>query len=136
MRRLISVVGALGILATLSIAPVAAGGPPALSFYVDDVRYRTIGTPTDFSGSGAPVHSYDAIYALGDGLINVAEAAPGQPGFNGGRWMVLPITWHVAPVQLTSNEAVEWYDANGWITIGATPIAQFECPVIPVGGKR
>jgi len=136
MRRLLSLLAGLGLLLSMAVAPVAAGGPPSLAFYVDGVRYRTVGTPTDFSGTGAPAHSFDAIYALGGGLINVAEAAPGDRGFNGGRWMVLPITWHVAPVQLTSDEQVAWYADNGWITVATTPVKQFECPVIPVQGGR
>ena len=37
------------------------------SFYVDDVRYRTVGTPTDFFGTGAPARTYDKIYNLGTG---------------------------------------------------------------------
>ena len=46
---------------------------------------------------GAPAHSYDRIYVLGDGLINVAEAKPGDRDYNGGRWMVLPVTWAAGP---------------------------------------
>ena len=65
MRRLLSLLAGLGLLASIAAAPVAAGGPPSLAFYVDGVRYRTVGTPTDFSGTGAPAHSFDTIYALG-----------------------------------------------------------------------
>src|SRR5678809_274988 len=59
--------------------------PPA--FYVDGELYRTVGTPTDLPLS-APDDSFDVIYAFGGVQKNVAETAPGQPGFNGGRWMV------------------------------------------------
>jgi hypothetical protein len=132
-RRLATAVTSAALLVTVAASAVAAGGPPSLSFYVDDVRYRTVGTPTDFSGTGAPASTYDKIYALGDGLINVAEAKPGDTDFNGGRWMVLPITWAegVTPVQLTNAEDVEaWADA-GLLTIATTPAKQFLCPVIP-----
>lgn len=131
MRRLISaVVG--GTLALSVFAGIAsAGGPPSLAFYVDDVRYRTLGTPTDFSGTGAPASTYDAIYALGNGLVNVAESKPGDRDFNGGRWAVTPVTWHTTPIQLTNAEQVTaWADA-GLISIGA-PIRYFLCPVIQV----
>jgi hypothetical protein len=136
IRRLVAAVSAAALLASLAASAVAAGGPPSLAFYVDGVRYRTVGTPTDFSGTGAPAHSYDRIYALGDGLANVAEAAPGDRDFNGGRWMVLPVTWSagVTPVQLTSAEQVEAYAASGMLTIASAPVKLFECPVIPVGG--
>jgi hypothetical protein len=136
MGRLFALVGSIGLLASLTVGTVAAGGPPSLSFYVDGAQYRTVGTPTDFTNTGAPASSFEAIYALGDGLINVAAAAPGQPGFRGGRWMVLPVTWNTTPVQLTSDEQVAMYAANGWITIGTTPVKEFECPVIPVQGNQ
>jgi len=128
--------GAAGALMLLSVVAgsVAAGGPPSLAFYVDGMRYRTVGTPTDFSGTGAPASSYDRIYVLGSSLINVAEAKPGDRDYNGGRWMVLPVTWNTAPVQLTNAEQVEAYAAAGMLTIASTPVKLFECPVIPVGG--
>lgn len=135
MRRFISLLAGLGLALMLAAGTVSAGGPPSLSFYVDGARYRTVGTPTDFSTTGAPDSSFEVIYALGDGLINVAQAAPGDPGFRGGRWMVLPITWNVAPTQLTSDEQVRAYEAAGWISVGSTPLREFECPVIPVQGN-
>ncbi|HEU4920151.1 MAG TPA: hypothetical protein VFT20_10455 [Candidatus Limnocylindrales bacterium] len=134
MRRIATLLASLGLLLTVAASPAAAGGPPSVGFYVDDALYRTVGTPTDFSGTGAPADSFDRIYALGAGLRNVAEAKPGDRDFNGGRWMVLPITWHVDPVQLTSAEQVEAYADAGWLSIGSTPLRMFECPVIPLRG--
>jgi hypothetical protein len=134
MRRIASLLATLGLLLSIAAAPAAAGGPPSVGFYVDDALYRTVGTPTDFSNTGAPAGTFDRIYALGGSLLNVAEAKPGDRDFNGGRWMVLPITWHVAPVQLTSAEGVEAYAAAGRLTIGTTPLRMFECPVIPLRG--
>jgi len=134
VRRITTLLAALGLVLTLA-APAVAGGPPSLSFYIDGDRYRTVGTPTDFSNTGAPDFTYDRIYALGTGLINVAEAKPGDRDFNGGRWAVMPITWHTAPTQLTSAEEVEaWADA-GLLTIGETPIRLFFCSVnhVPTG---
>lgn len=135
MRRLAIFGATLGLALSFAVGTVQAGGPPSLSFYADGVRYRTVGTPTDFTNTGAPTSSFEAIYALGNGLANVAAAAPGDPGFRGGRWMVLPITWNVTPVQLTSGEEVLYYADQGWITIGTTPVKEFECPVIQVQGN-
>lgn len=130
MRKLVSIGLSSVLLLALSAGAVSAGGPPAIGFYVDGQLYRTVGTPTDFSGTGAPAHSFDTIYALGGGLLNVAESKPGDRDYNGGRWMVLPVTWNVAPVQLTSAEQVEAYDAAGMLTIASEPVRLFECPVI------
>jgi hypothetical protein len=135
-RRLAGGVLAAGLLATLGAGGALAGGPPAIGFYVDGQLYRTVGTPTDFSKTGAPAHSFDRIYALGDGLMNVAESKPGDRDYNGGRWMVLPVTWNVTPMQLTSAEQVEAYANLGWLTIASTPAKLFECPVIPLRGRR
>ena len=137
IRRLSSAAVAAAFLVSMAASAVAAGGPPSLAFYVDGARYRTVGTPTDFSGTGAPADSYDRIYALGAGLVNVAEAKPGDVDFNGGRWMVLPVTWAAGatPTQLTSAEQVTAYAQAGMLTIASAPVKMFECPVIPVGGS-
>jgi hypothetical protein len=136
IRRLTAALAAASLLVSFVASAVAAGGPPSLAFYVDGARYRTVGTPTDFAGTGAPAHSYDRIYVLGAGLVNVAEAKPGDRDYNGGRWMVLPVTWAagITPAQLTSAEQVEAYAVAGMLTIASAPVKLFECPVIPVGG--
>ena len=131
LKRLTLSILSAAMLLSLAAGAVAAGnGPPSLAFYADGVRWRTLGTPTDFSHTGAPDSSFEAIYVLGGELINVAEAAPGDPGFRGGRWQVLPVTWNTTPVQLTSGEQVHAYAAMGKLTISATPVKEFECPVI------
>lgn len=134
MRRLTSALVGAALAASAFATLAAAGGPPKLGFYVDDVRYRTVGTPTDFSGTGAPASTYDTIYALGNGLANVAEAKPGDSDFNGGRWAVRPITWHTTPVQLTNDgQVLAWADA-GLLSIG-DPVKWFFCSVniVPPG---
>jgi hypothetical protein len=128
MRRL-SLLAGTTLAVSLLAAPVAAGGPPSVGFYVDGDLYRTIATPTNLSGTGAPAHSFDTIYALGDGLTNVAEAKPGDRDYNGGRWMVTAIEWHTTPTQLTSEEEVLAAEAAGDLSIGGV-VNMFVCPVI------
>jgi|SRR3990170_2953127 len=131
MRRLFLSLAAASLLVATSAGAALAGGPPGPAFLVDGVMYRTVVTPTDLSGTGAPDSSYDTIYALGSGLANVAEAAPGDRDYNGGRWMVRPLTWNVAPYQLESAEEVLAAALNEELNIGDT-VAQFVCPVIPM----
>ncbi len=128
MRRL-SLLAGTALAVSLIASPVAAGGPPSVGLYVDGGLYRTIATPTDLSGTGAPRHSFDTIYALGNGLINVAEAKPGDRDYNGGRWMVTAIEWHTTPTQLTSAEEVLAAEAAGDLSIGGV-VKMFVCPVI------
>ncbi|MBA4180876.1 MAG: hypothetical protein C0506_09835 [Anaerolinea sp.] len=119
-----------------------AGGVTGPAFYVDGALYRTVGTPTNFSNTGAPDHSYDTIYAFGGGEQRaVATAAPGDPGFNGGRWQVAVLSFadYAAAVgaydangsgDFDSDEEVLAAIAGGAATTSAGP--SFECPVIPL----
>ena len=116
-----------------------AGGVTGPAFYVDGEMYRTVGTPTDFTNTGAPAHSYDTIYAI-DGQPNVATAAPGDRDYNGGRWQVLPVSFgdYDAAVaahdlngsgDLDSDEEIDAAVAAGDATIGDS-VRSFLCPVI------
>lgn len=131
-RRVAASTAAALLIASIGATGAIAGGPPSVGFYVDGALYRTVGTPTDLSGTGAPASSYDTIYALGGDLLNVAEAKPGDRDYNGGRWLVLPVTWTagVTPVQYTSDAQVLAAQEAGLLTIGSTPVKQFVCPVI------
>lgn len=135
-RRVASAAAAVTLLASIGTSGVLAGGPPNLAFYVDDVRYRTVGTPTDFFGTGAPESTYDKIYNLGTG-INVADAKPGDTDFNGGRWLVYTVTWAagVTPVQYTNVEQIFAAQDAGLLTINPEPVKAFFCNVAPVPGS-
>ncbi len=137
VRRISGAFVAAGLLASVAASGVLAGGPPSLAFYVDDVRYRTVGTPTDFFGTGAPEWTYDRIYALGSGLVNVAETKPGDTDFNGGRWLVYPVTWApgVTPVQFTNDAQILAAEAAGLLSIADAPVRAFFCSVSPVPGS-
>lgn len=90
-KRVLATLGvAASVAATAAIgsATGAAAGVTGPAFYVDHVLYRTVATPTDLSGTGAPDHSYDTIYSFGTAQRSVADSAPGYPDFNGGRWAV------------------------------------------------
>src|ERR687891_252860 len=65
-----------------------SGGVTGPAFYVDGQLYRTVNTPTDLSSTGGPDDSFDTIYDFGGMQPNVATAAPGDRGYNGGRWRV------------------------------------------------
>jgi hypothetical protein len=75
--------------AAVALSPSAhAGGVSGPAIYVDHVLYRTVVTPTELSGTGAPAQSWDTIYNFFGAQRSVATAAPGDPGYNGGRWQV------------------------------------------------
>lgn len=90
-KRILAALALTGTAVTMAAGAASAGvtGP---AFYVDGELYRTVATPTDLSGTGAPAHTYDTIYSFGDAQRSVADSAPGYTDFNGGRWAVHAVT--------------------------------------------
>lgn len=139
------VVAAIGIgIGVTRSAEAAVSGP---AFYVDGVLYRTVGTPTDLSHTGAPDSSYDVIYNLGGVQpYNVAEAAPGDRDFNGGRWQVHRVAFSNyagaiadAAVDLNGNGVLDSDTevlsaiAHGYATdLGV--VKEFVCTVVRITG--
>lgn len=136
---LVALAAAAAVVATSALAG-GAGGVTGPAFYVDGELYRTVATPTDLPAS-APAHSFDTIYDLGGLQPNVAEAAPGDRDYNGGRWTVHAVSF------ADYAGALAAFDANGSgafdsaeevqaaIAAGAATdlgiVKRFVCPAIP-----
>jgi hypothetical protein len=125
MRRflllsLVSIVAA----AVLAAPATTAGnslGPPGTTIYAFDQAYRTIATPTSLPDRGP----FDTIYVFPDcpSCASVSEAAPGHPGYNGGRWNVVQAFGITS--QLTNADAVV-AAASSLVETGT----HFVCPLI------
>jgi hypothetical protein len=141
VKRAMVTIAAAAVLALVPGAASARVSGPA--FYVNGTVYRTVATPTDQSRTGAPAHSYDTIYEFFGAQLNVATAAPGDAGYNGGRWMVHGLDWNTS----YEDAVAEHGGTNGVIDTnteiaalladggagGATDIGvikSFVCPVI------
>lgn len=114
------------------------------AFYVHGELYRTVGTPRDLPTT-APDHSYDTIYAVSAyQSYNVATAAPGDDGFNGGRWQVHLISFMDYEAALAAHDTNDSGDFDSAAEIEAALAAGdatdegiirvFECPVIHLPG--
>ena len=138
------------IMASVVLLPTAAfaaghgkgaGGVTGPAFYVDGELYRTVVTPTNLSNTGAPDHSFDVIYDISE-QTNVATAAPGDEGYNGGRWRVrhLEFSDYEAALEAADANASGDLDSASEIEVARTAglimsdeiVASFVCPVIPV----
>jgi hypothetical protein len=143
MKRMILVIGAAAAMAAVPMAALARVGPPAPAFYVNGAVYRTVATPTDLTGTGAPAHSFDTIYEFFGAQMNVATAAPGDSGYNGGRWIVQGLDWNTSYEDAVAQHggANGVIDTNSEIAAvladtdagGTTTfeLKRFVCPVIP-----
>jgi hypothetical protein len=148
VRRLLLAAIASGLVAVAFGTTATAGGSGGVtgpSFYVDGQLYRTVGTPTDLSTTGAPDHSFDTIYEFFGLQPNVATAAPGDSGYNGGRWRVhgLQFTNYAAAVaaydtngsgNLDSDEEIA-AAINGGAATDIGVIKSFVCPAIHSPGS-
>lgn len=145
----------LGLLCA-GAAQAAPGKPnfmPAL--YGDGEVWGTKGT----TGLPAPNdnnrQSFDALYVITEFdattmmrvpiQMSVAEASPGNPEYNGGRWLTHTVEWTEAglmafndePPVLTSSAEIDLYAGMGYlsITTGSFPDGPplyFQCPMLPV----
>lgn len=105
MKHVASLLLAAVAVAVLATSVAAAGnslGPPGDTIYAFDQAYRTVATPTSLPDTGPT----DTIYVFPDcaACESVSEAAPGHPGYNGGRWKV--VAAYGITTQLTNADAV------------------------------
>ena len=104
MKRLM-LVGSFVVAALLLALPAMAGkslGPPGGTIYAFDQAYQTIGVGNSLPDTGPT----DTLYHFPDcaACAAVSDAAPGHPGFNGGRWKV--VNAYGITSQLTNADAV------------------------------
>ena len=125
MRRLTAACSIAAVALALAV-PVASAdgkslGPPGSTIYAFDTAYRVIATPTSLPNRGP----FDTIYVFPDcsTCASVSEAAPGHPGYNGGRWRVVQAFG--ITTQLTNAEDVV-EQADDLVDTGT----RFVCPLI------
>ena len=112
MRKLIAVCVVLTLVTGAWAAGKKLGPPVEDAFWVDDVLYRTILTPTNLPDHGPK----DGLYVI-QGLMDqqpVGEAKPGDQDYNGGRWQVTVIQFTAA------GEAVHDTDGDGYVDLELT----------------
>lgn len=125
MRRLLLLGVLTAIAAGMLSAPAMADGkslgPPGGTIYAFDQAFRVIATPTSLPNSGPT----DTIYNFPNcqSCESVSEAAPGHPGYNGGRWKVVDA--YGITSQLTNADDVV-ATASALVDTGV----RFVCPLV------
>lgn len=149
MMRLRTTILALAF--TLGLSGVAGANPGAPNFspalYGDGQVWGTKGAAALPAPNGRNNRSFDKLFVIingAPGQLPVAEAAPGNPAYNGGRWITQTVMWTEAGMNaheplpvLTSYGDVELHASLGHLAIApgspnpAVP-DYFECPLLPV----
>ncbi|MFD0782766.1 hypothetical protein ACFQZ8_02320 [Micromonospora azadirachtae] len=141
--RVFGAAAAVTAAAVLGLAGQASAGVSGPAFYADGALYRTVGTPTDLSRTGAPDHAWDILYSFGDAQLKVAEAAPGDTGYNGGRWQIHELAFPAGYAAAVTNGDLDGdgvlasaTEVRAAMTAGSAVdtgvVKQFECPAIPL----
>ena len=112
------------------------------AIWSDGHAYDVIATPA-LANMNAPAHTFDALYVFGniDGQRGISDAAPGQKGYNGGRWIVRVVTLTedglnaldadnngVIDSEITSDEDLHNLESMGYAIIGEASQA-IVCPL-------
>jgi len=129
-KRMLAITLALALLIITVIPAFAAGPNFGQAIYADGVAWGTKGNgdlpaPTDNNRQ-----SFDGLYKFTNGVegqLAVAEAAPGNPAYNGGRWIEYSVTFNGEPELVTSYAQLQTLD----VTIVETG-NYFQCPLLPV----
>jgi hypothetical protein len=133
--RILLAVTALLVGALAAPALAARGGNPGSpiapdAIWADGSLYATIGQgPLHYNGHD---DSFDVL-VLVPGQAPVSEAAPGNPDYNGGRWLPTPATWTGAATPLLTSYAdvMAAVDAGHLVLEAPHTGAAFLCPLIP-----
>ena len=146
----VNLVGACAAL--VAVAPLSAGAAAmkvSNALWANGQLYGTVLTPTSFSAP--PTHSLDLLYDFAmsglAGQRSVAESAPGDPTYNGGRWWVQMVVFTPAGIaaldadgdgtideEITSASDVLRYASMNLLAVFPTS-TYFECPVLVASGR-
>jgi hypothetical protein len=141
----------IGLTLLMPSAAFAAPGKPNFgpSLYADGEVWGTKGTTALPAPNQHNRQSFDDLFVITnsnnpEGQLPVAEAAPGNPHYNGGRWITNTVEWTqsgfdahgTVPVLTSYDEVMVHYDL-GHLTItegtfDGGPMPYFQCPLLPV----
>ena len=149
-RRFIVLTLVFVLALAFAVPALAAPGKPnfAPTLYADGEAWGTKAAAALPAPKGSNLHSFDKLFVIVNsnnpmGQMPVAEAAPGNPAYNGGRWYTHTVAWTqagfdahgVVPVLTSYNEVMLHYQLGHLsITAGSPggPPDFFECPLLPV----
>jgi len=137
MKRRLMVVLVVVMVAAIAVIPAFADGPNfGHAIYADGVAWGTKGTTDLPAPNDYDRQSFDGLYKFMngvDGQLAVSEAGPGNPAYNGGRWIEYFVTWNITPPDdpITSFEQLDGFIQAGDVTVVESG-NYFQCPLLPV----
>lgn len=143
MKRTITILFLVLALSLAAALPALAQAPNfGEAIYADGRAWGTKGLGELPPPNDSNQQSFDLLFNFSNGAagqLAVAEAGPGNPAYNGGRWDAHSATWTEAglaayggaPPVLTSYAQVLEQQALGYLEL-ASANHYFLCPLLPV----
>ena len=144
LRPILVTLACVAVMAGLAWAQQPNFGP---ALYGDGDVWGTKGTTVLPEPRGNNLQSFDKLFVIVNGAagqLPVAEAAPGNPLYNGGRWFTYTVMWttegmaaHDPLPVLMSYDDISLHANLGHLVIApgspaGGPPAYFQCPLLPV----
>lgn len=135
MRKTLFALLFVAALLIVAVVPTFAAGPnfgPAI--YADGEAWGTKGNGDLPAPTENNRQSFDGLYKFtngAEGQLPVAEAAPGNTDYNGGRWIEYFVTWNVEAQHITSFDELQDHIDAGDVTVVESG-NYFQCPLLPV----
>jgi hypothetical protein len=125
----------LTLTAVLLLAMPVFAQPPSFgpAIYADGKMWATQGVATLPPPNDHDAQSFDQLFRFTNpapGQLPVAEAAPGNPIYNGGRWNAFEVTWNIPDPPVVTSYAELMQHAEDFTMVSANDY--FECPLRPV----
>lgn len=121
-------------LSLVFVVPAFAAGPNfGSAIYADGETYGTKGTADLPAPTDANRQSFDGLFKFTNGVegqLAVAEAAPGNTAYNGGRWIEYFVTFTGEPELVTSYAQLHTLEMAGEVSIIESG-NYFQCPLLP-----
>jgi len=135
MRNKVLTLTLVLVLLLVAAVPAFAAGPNfGSAIYADGVAWGTKGTASLPAPNDDNSQSFDGLFKFTNGVegqLPVAEAAPGNPAYNGGRWIEYFVTFTGTPELVKSYDHLSDLADAGLVTIVESG-KYFQCPLLPV----
>lgn len=135
MKGKVLSIAVVTVLLLVLVVPAFADAPNfGAAIWADDQLFGTKGTADLPAPNANNRQSFDGLFKFTNGVagqLPVAEAAPGNPNYNGGRWIEYFVTFTDGAVEVTSYAQLMELEDDNLVTITETG-KYFQCPLLPM----
>ena len=133
MRKILASGFVLALVLLAAVPAFAAGPNFGSAIYADGQTWGTKGNANLPAPNANNRQSFDGLYKIQNGVagqLAVAEAAPGNPAYNGGRWIEYSVEWKAGATKVLITSYADLMAHATDLTFMETG-NYFQCPLLP-----